>query len=124
MAVSRDRTASRTARIAPRSGGKYIVPPAARLAGRGIAARLVSMPCWKLFDEQPQSYRDAVLPPTVTARVGVETGASLGWHRWVGERGRTLTLDRFGASAPGPEVARRLGFTAEHVVELALEVLG
>jgi transketolase len=74
-------------------------------------------------DEQPPEYRDAVLPPDVVARVAIETGTSLGWHRWVGPRGRVLSVDRFGASAPGPEVARRYGFTADQVVATALEVL-
>jgi transketolase len=100
------------------------VAAAETLAARGTAARLVSMPCWKLFDEQPATYRDAVLPPDVTARIAIETGTSLGWHRWVGPHGRVLGIDRFGASAPGPEVARHLGFTAEHLVAAAVEVLG
>jgi transketolase len=102
---------------------QYIAAAAEQLSARGTAVRLVSMPCWELFDEQPAGYRDAVLPPTVTARVAIETGTSLGWHRWVGPRGRIIALDRFGASAPGAEVAKRLGFTADHVVASALEVL-
>ena len=103
---------------------QYIVAAAAQLAARGVAARLVSMPCWELFDAQPREYRDAVLPPGTTARVAVETGTSFGWHRWVGPAGRIVGLDRFGASAPGPEVAKQLGFTVDHVVATALEVLG
>jgi transketolase len=80
------------------------------------------MPCWELFEEQPAAYRHGVLPAEVTARVAVETGTSFGWHRWVGARGRILAVDRFGASAPGGEVTKRLGFTSEHVVAAALEV--
>jgi transketolase len=110
--------------IATGSEVQYIVAAAERLTARGTAVRLVSMPCWELFDEQPREYRDAVLPPDVTARVAVETGTSLGWHRWVGPRGRIVAIDRFGASAPGPEVAKRLGFTVDHVVASALEVVG
>jgi transketolase len=102
---------------------QYVLAAAEDLAARGIAARVVSMPCWELFEQQPAEYRDAVLPPTVTARVSVETGTSFGWHRWVGAGGRVLGIDRFGASAPGPELARHLGFTIEHVVAAALEVL-
>jgi transketolase len=102
---------------------QYIVAAAEQLSARGTTVRLVSMPCWELFDEQPAGYRDAVLPPAVTARVAIETGTSLGWHRWVGPRGRIIALDHFGASAPGAEVATRLGFTADHVVASALEVL-
>jgi transketolase len=110
--------------LATGSEVQYIVAAADALAAKGVAVRLVSMPSWELFEEQSAAYRDAVLPPDMTARVAVETGVSLGWHRWVGPRGRILSVDRFGASAPGPEVARRLGFTAEHVVAAALEVRG
>jgi transketolase len=109
--------------IATGSEVQYIVAAAEVLAARGVGTRLVSMPCWQLFDAEPAAYRDAVLPPAVTARVAVETGSPLGWHRWVGTRGRVIGLDRFGASAPGAEVTRQLGFTAEHVVATALEVL-
>jgi transketolase len=110
--------------IATGSEVQYIVSAAEQLAASGTAVRLVSMPCWELFDEQPAEYRNAVLPPEVGARVAIETGTSLGWHRWVGPRGRIIAIDRFGASAPGPEVAKRLGFTVEHVVATAREVLG
>ena len=110
--------------IATGSEVQYIVAAADVLAARGIGARVVSVPCWKLFEEQPTDYQDAVLPPNVSCRIAVETGVSLGWHRWVGPRGRILSVDRFGASAPGPEVTRQLGFTTEHVVATALEVLG
>jgi transketolase len=103
---------------------QYCVEAAETLTKQGRAVRIVSMPCWELFEAEPAEYRDAVLPPSVGARVGIETGASLGWHRWVGPKGGLITLDRFGASAPGPEVAKQLGFTADHVVQKALEVLG
>ena len=109
--------------LATGSEVQYVVAAAETLAARGIAARLVSMPCWRLFEEETAEYRDSVLPPNLGARVAIETGTTLGWHRWVGERGRIIGLDRFGASAPGPEVAKRLGFTAEHVASAALEVL-
>jgi transketolase len=108
--------------LATGSEVQYIVAAAETLGAHGVAARLVSMPCWELFDEQPAAYRDAVLPPDVTARVAVETGVSLGWHRWVGSRGRIIGVDRFGASAPGGEVTKHLGFTSERVVTAALEV--
>jgi transketolase len=94
-----------------------IVAAESLLAGRGIRARLVSMPCWELFDEQDAAYRDAVLPPALGARLAVEAGVSLGWHRWIGSRGALVTLDRFGASAPGSRVMAELGFTAERVAE-------
>ena len=85
--------------------------------------RVVSMPCWELFDEQPQDYRDEVLPPDVRARLSVEAGISLGWERWVGDAGGSVAIDRFGASAPGDEVLARLGFTAENVATRAAALL-
>ena len=69
--------------------------------------RVVSMPCWELFAEQPQDYRDEVLPPDVRARLSVEAGISLGWERWVGDAGASVAIDRFGASAPGRRGAER-----------------
>ena len=73
-------------------------------AENGTAVRVVSMPCWELFEQQPQSYRDEVLPPEVRARLCVEAGVAQGWERWVGDQGDSLALDRYGASAPGPIV--------------------
>jgi transketolase len=93
-----------------------------RLVARGIAARVVSLPSWELFAAQPAAYRDEVLPPGIP-RLAVEAGVSLGWCRWVGERGAVIGLDRFGASAPGKVVAAKLGFTVEAVVERALAVI-
>jgi transketolase len=75
------------------------------------------MPSWELFDRQPASYREAVLPRSIRARVAVEAGGPHGWHRWVGEHGRIVALDRFGASAPGATVMAELGFTAERVAQ-------
>ncbi len=94
-----------------------------RLASDGISARVVSMPCWELFREQDQAYRDEVLPPSVTARVGVEAGSSMGWHEWVGLDGALITVDRFGASAPGGEVMRQYGFTADAVADAARKLV-
>ena len=89
------------------------------LAEDGLAARVVSMPCWELFELQPEDYRDEVLPPAVEARLAIEAGVPLGWHRWVGERGSVLGVDRFGASAPGATVLEKFGFTPENVVARA-----
>ena len=94
------------------------------LASRGIRARLVSMPCWELFDDQSLAYRESVLPANVTARVAVEAGISQGWHKYIGPRGLTLTLDHFGASAPADTVFKEFGFTVDRVVELATKVVG
>ena len=88
-----------------------------------LAARVVSMPSWDLFERQDASYRESVLPARITCRVAVEAAASLGWHRWTGEEGEIVAVDRFGASAPGGEVLQHLGFTAENVVAAALRVI-
>ena len=89
------------------------------LAGEGIAARVVSMPSWELFEAQPQAYRDEVLPPGVGARVTVEAGVPLGWDRYAGPQGAIIGLGRFGASAPYQRLAQEFGFTAENVAAQA-----
>jgi transketolase len=93
---------------------------AKRLDEQGIHARVVSMPCWELFEAQPSDYRDEVLPPDVKARLSVEAGVALGWDRWVGDEGDSVALDRFGASAPGSTVLERLGYTVGNVVDRAV----
>jgi len=94
------------------------------LLERGVRARVVSMPCWNLFEAQDRAYRDDVLPPDVRARVSVEAGITLGWHRWVGDDGDCIGIDgRFGASAPGNVVMEQLGFTAERVAARTLAVV-
>jgi transketolase len=88
------------------------------LAPQGIRARVVSMPCWELFEEQEAAYRDEVLPPDVRARLSVEAGETLGWQRWVGDEGDIIGIhNRFGASAPGGTVLKKYGFTAENIAE-------
>jgi transketolase len=94
-----------------------------RLAKEGIGSRVVSMPSWELFDLQPQSYRDAVLPPSVRARVSIEAASAFGWERYVGADGAIIGVDRFGASAPGPTLMHEFGFTAEHVADTAKALL-
>ena len=81
------------------------------------------MPCMELFEEQGEDYREEVLPAAVTARLAVEPGARMSWWRWVGDRGDVLGLDRFGASAPGPTVLEKLGFTPENIAERARALL-
>lgn len=88
-----------------------------------IDARVVSFPSWELFEQQPEDYRNDVLPPDVTKRLAVEVGVAQGWHRWVGSEGETLTLNRFGASAPGEEVMENLGFSPDNVARKAKELL-
>jgi transketolase len=93
------------------------------LADEGHRARVVSMPCMELFEEQGEDYREEVLPASITARLAVEPGARMSWWRWVGDRGDVLGLDRFGASAPGTTVLEELGFTAENIAALARALL-
>ena len=93
------------------------------VAAAGVRARVVSMPCWELFEAQDDGYRDAVLPPATTARLSVEPGVALGWSRWVGERGASLSIERFGASAPGTRVLEELGFTPERIAAEGLALL-
>ncbi|MGI0071972.1 MAG: transketolase [Thermoplasmata archaeon] len=93
-----------------------------QLAAKKIRARVVSLPSWRLFDEQPPAYRDSVLPPGLP-RVSVEAATTLGWSRYVGTHGASVGIDRFGASAPGPVVLRELGITPEHVASSAERLL-
>ena len=96
---------------------------AAALSDKGIAVRVVSMPCWELFDEQPEGYRRLALPPEVTARLAIEAGSPQGWHRYVGSRGIVIGLTHFGASAPYEVLYEKFGLTADHVVEESLNLL-
>jgi len=89
------------------------------LQAEGTPTRVVSMPCWELFEEQDKDYRASVVPPDVPARLAVEAASPMGWDRYAGERGSRLCLDRFGASAPGATALKELGFNVENVVESA-----
>ncbi len=95
-----------------------------KLEKYGVKARVVSMPSWDLFAAQEGSYRESVLPKRIKARVAVEAGSPLGWHRWAGDEGAVIGVERFGASGAGEEVLKQLGFTPEHVTSEALRVLG
>jgi len=88
-----------------------------------INARVVSMASWELFREQPQSYRDEVLPPAIKARLAVEAGSPLGWRDWVGDQGDIIGITRFGASAPAKELFKQYGFTVENIVERAKKIV-
>ncbi len=95
----------------------------AKLLEQNVGARVVALPCWDIFDQQPPAYRESVLPSSIRARVGIEAGASFGWERYVGLDGKTVTLDRFGASAPDSEVFEKLGFNVDNVIKTVLEVV-
>jgi len=94
-----------------------------QLTAEGIRARVVSMPCWEIFEKQEQAYRDAVLPPQVTARISVEQASTFGWERYVGTQGRAIGMRTFGASAPLKELQKKFGFTPEHVAKAARELV-
>ena len=94
------------------------------LRAEGIRSRVVSMPSWELFDQQPPAYRDRVLPPTVKARVAIEQASTLGWERYVGDAGRVIGMRTFGASAPLKALQRKFGFEPERVTAVAKELLG
>jgi transketolase len=90
-----------------------------KLAAEGAKARVVSMPSWELFEQQDQSYRDAVLPPEVTARVSAEMGSVIGWDRYTGRAGTKLGMNTFGSSAPLKDLLTKFGFTSDHVLAAA-----
>jgi len=92
-----------------------------QLKSEGIAARVISMPSWELFEHQDQTYKDEVIPPDVIARVAVEKGSTLGWTRYTGLRGHIVGMRTFGASAPLKELQRRYGFMPEKIVAAARE---
>ncbi len=100
-----------------------IVGAAEQLAAEGVSVRLISMPSWELFEAQGQEYIDEVLPASISKRLAVEAGVSQGWHRWVGERGAILAVDKFGASAPQKVVYQEYGLTVANVVAQAKELL-
>jgi transketolase len=94
------------------------------LAEDGIKARVVSMPCWLAFEQQPQAWRDGVLPPTVRARVAAEAGSALGWERWTGLDGCVVSMRSFGASAPAERNFAHFGITADAIAAAARSALG
>lgn len=93
------------------------------LTQQGIPTRVVSFPCWELFEEQPQTYRDSILLPDVRARIAIEAGVSQGWHRWVGDGGAIVSIERFGVSAPSKEIYQHFGLTCDAIVTQALQLL-
>ncbi|MFM7449799.1 MAG: transketolase [Leptolyngbyaceae cyanobacterium] len=108
------------------TGGEvYLCQQAAdKLRAEGKKVRVVSLPSWELFDEQDQHYRDAVLPPLTTKRLAVEAASSFGWCKYLGNEGAMISIDRFGASAPGGVVMERFGFTVDNIVAKAKQLLG
>ena len=102
---------------------QLIVEAGQRLAKAGHSVRLVSFPSWELFEKQTNRYRDEVLPPKIKMRVAVEAGVAQGWHRWVGDQGAVISLERYGASAPGEVAMEKLGFSVNNVMKQARALL-
>lgn len=96
---------------------------AEKLQEKGINTRVVSMPCWELFEDQPEDYRHKVLPPHITARVAIEAGITQGWHRYVGDKGRIVGIDHFGASAPAQILFKEFGFTVDNLIDKVMQLL-
>jgi transketolase len=96
---------------------------AEKLAAEGITTRIVSMPCWELFEEQSKEYKDSVIPPETKARVGIEAGVELGWSKWLGEKGIFIGMSSFGASAPAKICFEKFGITVENVVKAAKKTI-
>ena len=96
------------------------IDAAKQLGEQGVSARVVSMPCWELFEAQPGDYRDEVLPPDVKSRLSIEAGVAFGWKQWVGDDGDSVSIEHFGASAPGNTVLEKFGYTVDNVVARAL----
>jgi len=107
------------------TGSEVAVALAARdeLAAHNLSARVVSMPCWELFAQQPAAYRELVLPPDRRRRVSIEAGVTMGWREWIGDRGIAIGVDRFGASAPGEVILDKFGITPAAVVAAVKRVI-
>lgn len=95
-----------------------------KLVGEGIKSRVVSLPSWYRFEKQSAEYKESVLPAAVSARVAIEMAGEIGWDRYVGLKGQTITMSTFGASAPIAKLADKYGFTPDKVVQVAKDVMG
>jgi transketolase len=101
-----------------------IVEAGQKLAQDGLGVRLVSFPSWELFEAQDESYRESVLPKSIRRRLAVESGVSLGWEKWLGDAGDMISIEKFGASAPGKIVMEKYGFTVDNVLARARALTG
>lgn len=110
--------------IATGSEVQLVLAAQEKLEKENISARVVSMPSWELFRKQPQEYRQQILPPDVKNRIAVEAGASFGWCEWVGDNGKVIAVDRFGASAPYKDIYENFGLTADNIYRTAKEMIG
>jgi transketolase len=110
--------------IASGSGVSLAVEAHETLIAEGIRSRVVSMASWEIFDQQPEEYRESVLPAKVTARISIEQASTFGWERYVGNSGRMIGMKTFGASAPLKELQKKFGFEPGRIVDIARELLG
>jgi transketolase len=109
--------------IATGSEVSLAVDAAKLLADKGTRARVVSLPSWHLFEAQDAAYKESVLPSAVKARVSIEAADTLGWHKYVGDRGIAFGIDHFGTSAPAADIAKKFGFTPENIADIASGLL-
>lgn len=109
--------------IATGSEVQLILEAQKELLKEGVDARVISMPSWEIFRDQPSSYRDAVLPPSCTSRLAVEAGSPQGWEEWVGEEGDVIGISRFGSSAPAKEMFKQYGFTVENIISRTMKMI-
>jgi transketolase len=100
-----------------------ILRAGSNLAAEGVNVRIVSFPSWEIFSKQDRAYQNEVFPPSIKARLAVEAGSTMGWERWVGDRGRMIGINKFGASAPGDQVMQKYGFTVSNIIDQALDLL-
>jgi transketolase len=109
--------------IASGSEVSLILAAAEKLAAEGVCVRTVSMPSWDLFKKQSAEYRESVLPRAIPKRIAVEMAVGMGWEKWVGDEGEIISIEKFGASAPYKVIMENYGFSVEHVVEIARNIL-
>jgi len=121
--LSESETPPKIILISTGSEVQLILAAQERLKERNVAARVVSMPSWELFEKQDATYKEKIFPNTIRKRLAVETGSSLGWHKYVTDEGDVIGIDKFGESAPGEEVMKEYGFTVENIVKKTLELL-
>ena len=110
--------------IASGSEIQHAITAQSVLEAEGIGTRIVSLPSWELFEKQDEDYRQQVLPPSCQKRVSMEAGSSFGWERYVGQNGRIVAMDQFGASAPAGELMKHFGFTADNMIAAARALFG
>ncbi len=121
--LSESETPPKIILISTGSEVQLILTAQQKLKEKNIAARVVSMPSWELFEKQDATYKEKIFPGAIRKRLAVEAGSSLGWHKYVTDEGGVIGIDKFGESAPGEEVMKEYGFTVENIVKKALALI-